>query len=59
MGNGRKDFQIGFGYHRGYHQSKAHRGEPVRSAYEGIRIAPESPLLQDLDKEKFVFPTSH
>ena len=39
--------------------SKAHKGKPVRAAYEDLRLVPSAPLLQDLDKLEFVFPRSY
>ena len=35
-----------------------HAGKPVRAAYEDVRLAPENPLLRDLDCQEPVFPCS-
>ena len=36
-----------------------HAGKPIRAAYEDIRKAPSSPLLQELDRIDFIFPRSY
>ena len=36
-----------------------HIGKPIRAAYEDIRKAPTSPLLQELDRIEFTFPRSY
>lgn len=36
-----------------------HRGKPITSAYEDVRLAPKSTPLQDVDDYEFLLPGSH
>lgn len=37
---------------------KNHKGQPVRAAYEDIRMIPRNPLLRELDEVGYLFPRS-
>ena len=35
-----------------------HRGNPIRAAYEDVRLDPQTSLLQELERMGFLFPRS-
>ena len=38
--------------------NSGHGGNPIRAAYEDVRFAPQTSLLQELDSMGFLFPRS-
>lgn len=40
-------------------QYSAHKGAPIQSAYEDVRLAPSNPLLDSLNNFGFCFPRSY